>query len=101
MKLFLTATAFISLVFSLPAYAADPYLDRNLAATCTGCHGPDGKPVPGSIIDPLVGMEKGVFLHKLKGFKAGTRSGTIMHQIAKGYTDEQLEHIVDYYTAGK
>lgn len=101
MKLFFTAIAFVSLVFSLPAYAADPYLDRNLAATCTGCHGPEGKPVPGSVIDPLVGMGKEAFLHKLKGFKAGTRSGTIMHQIAKGYTDEQLERIADYYAAKK
>jgi cytochrome c553 len=32
-------------------------------------------------------------LTQLKAFKSGARSGTIMHQLTKGYTDEQLQSI--------
>ena len=32
-------------------------------------------------------------LTQLKAFKSGAREGTIMPQLAKGYSDEQLEII--------
>jgi cytochrome c553 len=32
-------------------------------------------------------------LSQLKAFKSGAREGTIMPQLAKGYSDEQLEII--------
>jgi cytochrome c553 len=32
-------------------------------------------------------------LTQLKAFKSGARTGTIMHQLSKGYTDEQLQTI--------
>jgi cytochrome c553 len=34
-------------------------------------------------------------LAQLKAFKSGAREGTIMPQLAKGYTDEQLETIAN------
>jgi sulfide dehydrogenase cytochrome subunit len=34
-------------------------------------------------------------------FKAGKRPATIMHQLAKGYTDEQLADIAGYFAAQK
>jgi cytochrome c553 len=34
-------------------------------------------------------------LTQLKAFKSGARSGTIMHQLTKGYTDEQLQTIAN------
>ena len=38
---------------------------------------------------------------QLKEFKAGKRPATIMHQHAKGYTDEQLELIAGYFAGMK
>ena len=89
------------LTSSLFAQTEDPERARNLAATCANCHGTDGRPVAGSGIDPLAGIEKRLSLQKLADFKSGLRPGTIMPQIAKGYTDEQLELIAAYFAAQK
>lgn len=81
--------------------AADPDLARNLTATCANCHGTDGHALPGSAMDPLAGQDKALLLQKLNGFRDGSRPATIMHQIAKGYTPEQLELITTYLAAQK
>ncbi|WP_205231420.1 c-type cytochrome [Azospira oryzae] len=85
---------------SSAAFAADPNLGRNLAATCANCHGTDGHAQPGAM-DVLAGQDKGVLLQKLNGFRDGSRPATIMHQIAKGYTPEQLDLITTYLAAQK
>jgi cytochrome c553 len=40
-------------------------------------------------------------LKKLSDFKSGAKPATIMHQIAKGYTDEQLDLIAAYFAVQK
>ena len=72
---------------------------RSLAATCANCHGTDGRAVSGSMLPPLAGMPRDYLLTQLKAFKAGTRPATIMHQLAKGYNDQQLEQIAGYFAA--
>jgi cytochrome c553 len=77
--------------------AQDATLGRNLAATCANCHGTNGQgrdAVPG-----LAGMPAANVIAAMSEFKAGTRSATIMHQIAKGYTDEQVRLIAAYFAA--
>ncbi len=83
------------------AQAADPNLARNLAATCANCHGTNGHSVKGSGMDSLAGMEKAKTLQKLADFKSGDKPASIMHQISKGYTDEQLDLIATYFAAQK
>jgi len=68
-----------------------------LAATCANCHGTQGK-VVGSALPSLAGMPKDAMLEQLRAFKAGTRPATIMHQLAKGYTDAQLDQIAGYFS---
>src|SRR5690349_16372419 len=63
---------------------------RGLAATCFTCHGNEGRSVVG-VPPALAGRDKGELLQALKEFKEGKRPATIMHQHAKGYTDQQLE----------
>lgn len=101
MRSFIFAAAAVALIASGGAHAADPNLARNLAATCANCHGTDGRAVPDSALDSLAGVPRDNNLQKLKAFKSGSRPGTIMHQIAKGYTDEQLELIAGYFAAQK
>lgn len=101
MKLSHIAAAFCLAGMAASAAAADPHLGRNLAATCANCHGTNGKAVPGSGMDALAGMEKEKLLQKLKDFKSGAKPATIMHQISKGYTDEQMDLIAAYYAAQK
>ena len=101
MKLFQPLAVVCLLATAGAAHAADPNLGRNLAATCANCHGTNGKAVPGSGMDALAGMEKEKLLQKLKDFKSGVKPATIMHQISKGYTDEQMDLIAAYYAAQK
>ena len=83
------------------AQAADPNLARNLAATCANCHGTNGNAVKGSGLDSLAGVPKDKTLQKLADFKSGDKPASIMHQIAKGYTDAQLDLIATYFAAQK
>ena len=83
------------------ASAEDPNLGRNLAATCANCHGTNGKAVAGSGMDELAGTNKTKMLQKIKDFKSGAKPATIMHQIAKGYSDEQMDLIATYFAAQK
>ncbi len=93
------ATAMGMLAAVSAVQAADPNLARNLAATCANCHGTNGRAVPGAGIDALAGMEKAKTLQKLADFKSGAKPASIMHQISKGYTDEQLDLIATYFAA--
>ena len=81
-----------------PALAADP-VARSYAATCANCHGTNG--LAQGAIPALAGLPKEQILAQLKAFKDGTRPATIMHQLAKGYTDEQLNLIAGYFATQK
>ena len=70
---------------------------KSLAATCANCHGTDGRSVAGSAVPTLAGMQKDYLVTQLKAFKAGTRPSTIMQQLAKGYSDAQIEQIAGYF----
>jgi cytochrome subunit of sulfide dehydrogenase len=72
--------------------------DRALAATCANCHGTDGRTTDGSAIPSLVGMPKAYMLMQLKAFKDGSRPATVMHQLTKGFTEDQLDRISTYFS---
>jgi cytochrome subunit of sulfide dehydrogenase len=84
----------------LPAWAQDTTTARNLAAACFTCHGTDGRSV-GGVPPSLAGQDKKNMLQQLMDFKAGKRPATIMHQQAKGYTDQELEAIAGYFAGVK
>lgn len=67
------------------------------AGTCAMCHGTKGHSVGGN--EPLAGMPKDEMVRKLNDFRSGARPATTMHQIAKGYTDQQIERIAAYFAA--
>jgi cytochrome c553 len=83
------------------ASAQDPNLARNLAASCANCHGTNGVAVVGSGMAPLAGADKMRLLQTIKDFKSGAKPATIMHQIAKGYSDEQMDLIASFFAAQK
>jgi len=68
---------------------------RSLAATCANCHGTDGKGVVDGGMPLINNLTSEQMLTQLKAFKSGSREGTIMPQLAKGYSDEQLEIIAN------
>jgi sulfide dehydrogenase cytochrome subunit len=73
---------------------------RNLASACFTCHGTDGRSV-GGVPPALAGRNKAELLEMMKGFKSDKRPATLMHQQAKGYTDQQLEAIAGYFAGTK
>jgi sulfide dehydrogenase cytochrome subunit len=74
---------------------------RALAASCANCHGTDGRTTEGSAIPSLVGMPKSYMVMQMKAFKEGTRPATVMHQLSKGITDQQIDSIANYFAATK
>jgi cytochrome subunit of sulfide dehydrogenase len=79
----------------------DAHLARNLAATCANCHGTNGQARAGEMVS-LAGRPAAATVALMGAFKAGqVPAATIMHQIAKGYTDEQIRLIAGYFAAQK
>ena len=81
------------------AQTPDPALARNLAATCAICHGTNG--VSQGVVASLAGNPKDDTLTRMREFKTDKRTGTIMPQIAKGFSDEQLELIAGFFAQQK
>jgi cytochrome subunit of sulfide dehydrogenase len=81
------------------AHAQDA-VARSLAATCANCHGTDGKSATRDVV-PLAGVPKEHIVTQMKAFKDGTRQATVMHQLAKGYTDQQIDQVAAYFAAQK
>lgn len=77
------------------AETVDPQYVYNsaLAATCASCHGTKGVSVPGAGVPVINDLSAEQIAESMRGYKDGGREGTIMHQLAKGYTDEQIEII--------
>jgi cytochrome subunit of sulfide dehydrogenase len=79
------------------AQAQDANLGRNLAATCANCHGTNGQARGDS--KPLAGVSAEKIIAAINDFKSGAQPATIMHQIAKGYSDDQIKLIATYFAA--
>jgi len=95
----LTAAALVALS-GLAQAQVDPVHVRSWAASCAACHGTNGHAQPGMI--SLGGVPKEVTIQKMLDYKAGrVPAATIMHQLAKGYSDEQIAAIAGYFAAQK
>jgi cytochrome c553 len=70
---------------------------RSLAAGCANCHGTNG--VSTGEVASLAGRPKDEIARKMHDFKAGRVAGTIMPQLAKGYTDEQIDLVAGWFAA--
>ena len=93
-----TALAAALALAALPAYAQDAG-GRNLAAACAICHGTQGKPPSGAPVIPLAGLPREHIATQMRAFRDGTRPATVMHQIAKGYNDQQIDAMAAWFAA--
>lgn len=91
------------LVLGCPLVAAQPAAGKPedfqtalWAASCMSCHGTDGRAegtglsIGGRVADELYGI--------LLSYKLEQRGATIMHQHAKGYSDDELKRIAAYFS---
>ncbi len=98
----LALVAGCGLAATLPAQAQDDTLQaKTLVATCAACHGTNGRPVAGSVVMGLAGLPKDVIVTQMKAFKSGERTGTVMNQLAKGFSDAQIVQMATYFSAQK
>ncbi len=86
---------------SAQAQDAATLQSRALAATCAPCHGTAGHAIDASVVPGLAGLPAGTFIEQMNGFKSGTRTATVMHQIAKGFNDAQVDQLAAYFAAQK
>ena len=91
------ATAATLLLAAPWALAQDANLARSLAATCANCHGTNGQ--ARGDMKPLAGVSAEKIVAMLADFKSGAQPATIMHQISKGYSDEQIKLMAAFFAA--
>ena len=96
-KSWISTVALAAATAPLAALAQDAALARNLAATCATCHGTNGQ--ARGEMRPLAGLAADKIIATMADFKSGALPATVMHQIAKGYTDEQIKLLADYFAA--
>ena len=94
-----------ALIFAAAALAAFPAAaqdlqGRNLAAGCAICHGTEGHAVTRDVVS-LAGQSRDHLARQLRDFRDGKRPATVMHQIAKGYSDPQIDALAAWFAAQK
>jgi cytochrome c553 len=91
----LCLAAAIPVASAADANASFPYFVSN----CFNCHGTEGR--LNSAIPAIAGRDREFLEETLKAYKAGTKPATIMHQLAKGYTDQEIAILADYFSRQK
>jgi len=70
---------------------------RSLAATCAACHGTDGRAAEGAALPGLAALPAPYLVAQMQAFKSGARAGTVMPQLAKGYSDAQIAQLAAWF----
>jgi cytochrome subunit of sulfide dehydrogenase len=73
---------------------------QRLAAPCAVCHGTDGRAATNDLV-PLAGLPREHIAGQLRAFRDGQRPATVMHQIAKGYSDAQIDALAAWFASQK
>ena len=67
-----------------------------LAAACAGCHSSE----PGAIAS-LVGYSEAQLLERMTAYRSAADGTTVMHRLARGYSDEEIALISAYLSDGE
>ena len=68
-----------------------------LSNNCVTCHGPDGRGA--KKIPKLKGLSATDIIQSMNGFQTGEEKSTIMMRHAKGYTDEDIKLMAEYFAS--
>jgi len=69
------------------------------AVSCSGCH-----PASARVTSPvprLAGQDRAAIVRAMQDFRSGQRAGTVMDRIAKGFTDDEIQALADWFAAQK
>jgi sulfide dehydrogenase cytochrome subunit len=91
----------LAIVLLLPfaAHAQNSNYAVELAASCTNCHAATTSDAGG--IPVIAGRDKQALLKLLTDFKSGARPATVMHQLARGFSNDQLEVLAGYFSSAR
>lgn len=84
----------IFLLASAQPVFADDARGFVLASSCFNCHGPGGVS-KGSIPD-ISQLSADEIVTALNGFRDGTKEGTVMDRLSRGYTDDEIASIAQW-----
>ncbi len=91
-----TLGAALMLGAATTTHAASPS-GMTIGLTCLACHGEAGQ--GSGAIPPLAGRSADALYQALIDFKTGKRPATVMDRHAKGYSDEELRAVADYFSS--
>ena len=74
---------------------------RAMAANCASCHGTDGRAAPGSTVASLAGRPRGEVAQAMVLFREGRKPATVMHQIARGFNDDEIDAMDAWFSRQK
>jgi cytochrome subunit of sulfide dehydrogenase len=101
-SLCLVATLWFGLTQAWAQPAKTPPADFQAAiwaSSCMACHGTEGKAEGTGMT--IGGRTADDLYNSLIAYKTGKRTGTVMNQHARGYSDEQLKRIADQFSRFK
>lgn len=78
----------------VPQAVADVQRGALLTTSCFACHSID---VTGNMPN-LVGYPRDLMIAQMQAFKDGSRPATVMNRLAKGYTDDEIVQMADYFS---
>jgi cytochrome c553 len=88
--------ALVVLAFALPARAAEAPAG---AAACSGCHATSAAVT--TKVPRLAGRSPAEIVAAMQGYKSGRSPATVMDRIAKGFSDDEIKAIAEWYGAQK
>lgn len=68
------------------------------AAACLGCHSATADSSPVASLDSFTAEQ---IVTAMQGFRSGSRPATVMNRIAKGFSDDEVKAIADWYARAK
>lgn len=98
-KTYLASALVCAGLFAGPGAMAADASGMTVAAQCNGCHGFKGQSKGAA--PAINGLPKSYIMSSMMDFKADKRPATIMNRIAKGYSDQEIENVAEYYSSVK
>ncbi|SFR54394.1 hypothetical protein [Thiomicrospira sp. ALE5] len=74
------------------------YDPEAMAWLCAPCHGTNGREF-GESMPGLAGLDADYFIEVMQQFKRGERAAVIMDRVAKGFTDDEIAAMAQWFAA--
>lgn len=96
MRILLTALLCLCAIGTANA-AGDAAKGKEIAATCTSCHGADGKAITPDYPN-IAGQHAAYLAKQLTAYREGERENQLMSPMAAALSDEDIENLAAYFS---